>query len=139
VQRWDASLERRYLLCKARSIQDTEAAYLRAPARPLSGFLQARVVGGLALPRLVFRVLDKDQEQIALETREEKQATKRGKRAALLRMKIGKRRRYEGEVEMRQALATYILNDLPGELFIELMALLYKHKARSEEEHAVQA
>jgi hypothetical protein len=137
---WEDGLERRYLLCKARTVQDMHAAHLRVPALPLPGFLQARVASGKALPSVTVAVVEgKDEEQIALEEEEERQAVGRGKRAVSLKIKIGKRKKGEERFDVRTAVITYTLNDLPAELFVELMALFHKHKAPAEEEHVGEA
>jgi hypothetical protein len=81
----------------------------------------------------------KNEEQIALEEEEERQAVGREKRAISLRRKIGKRKKGEERFDVRTAVVTYTLNDLPAELFIELMALFHNYKAHAEEEHVGEA
>jgi hypothetical protein len=105
-QWWDGELERGYLIHRARALHNAYTTHQEAPTRPVPGYLKARAEAGLALPR---------------EEMTEGQQNGAGWAGDRKRTRAVTKAHATGEPQCMHAVVGWVVNELNGELFTELM------------------
>jgi hypothetical protein len=108
LQWWEGELERASMIQKARTLHEHTATHQQAPAAPVPAYLRARVQADNAMPSVEVGAIEQDRMGV--------KRMREGEGGVAARCGNGKV--LEGEVG---AMVGYVVRDLNGQLYTELM------------------